>query len=126
MKSTSARWVVLVRWAGRIVALVLGAFVILFIVGEGFVAGGGPPPLYVLVPWLVVLTGFGLGWKYEALGAALILTAFGYFNVKELQYSGRLLRWGAFHLLLIPAALFLLAWCGQRLSHRVAAPSAGG
>jgi hypothetical protein len=114
VKRVCALWVTCVRWSARTIALILAAFVLLFIVGEG------PPPLYVLAPWLVVLAGFALGWRYEALGGVLILAGFIWFNVAELRATGHLLRFGAFHLLLIPAVLFLVAWCGQLLTSETA------
>jgi len=103
-------WIVfIVRWAARLIAVVLGVFVLLFMVGEG------PPPLRILVPWLVVLAGFGLGWKYEALGAVFILGAFIYFNMMEYRANGHLLHFGAFHLLLLPGLSFLFCWVMDRI-----------
>lgn len=93
--------VLVARWTGRLTAAVLGAFLLMFMIGEG------PPPWYVLVPCLMVLAGFGLGWKYEGIGAVLILSAFIYFNAQEYCHNGRLLRFGAFHALLVPGLAFL-------------------
>jgi hypothetical protein len=125
MRRAGARWVSIIRWAARLVAVVLAAFLIMFIVGEGFIAGGGPPPLRVLAPFLMLLAGFGLAWRFEGLGSLLILAVFIYFNVMEWRANGRLLRVGAFHLLLIPAVLFLIAWCAQRHQRESIAPMAG-
>ena len=125
MKPTSPLWILLVRWSGRITALILGAFLMLFIVGEGFIGGHGPPPLHVLAPFLVVLAGLGLGWRYEALGGLLLLVAFGYFNLMEWRANGRFLRLGAFHLMLAPAVLYLTAWFGQTLASRSREPRGG-
>ena len=105
-----ALWVTIVRWFARITALFLAAMLLLFIFGEG------PPPFRILVPWLVVLAGFALGWRYEAVGGLLILAGFTYFNAIEFRANGHLLRLGAFHLLLVPALLFLAAWVGQSLT----------
>ncbi len=108
-------WIVLiVRWTARLTAAILGVILLMFIIGEGFIAGGGPPPWHILAPWLVVLAGFALGWKYEGLGAVLILVGFIYFNACEYAGNGRLLRLGAFHLLLLPALAFLFCWIMER------------
>lgn len=112
--------VLIIRWATRLIAAFLGAMLLLFIVGEG------PPPPSILVRWLVVLAAFVLGWKYEGLAGVLLLAMFVGFNVTEYRANGRLLRLGAFHLLLVPAAGFLFCWVMERVkTHRVhATPSA--
>ena len=104
-------WAVsIIRWMARIVSLLLGVILLLFMIGEG------PPPWYVLLPCLAVLAGFGVGWKYEALGAAIILGMFVYFNAIEYRANGHLLRFGAFHLLLLPGLAFLFCWIADRRS----------
>ena len=107
MKQVFAVCVTIIRWCARIVSVVLTGFLLHFMIGEG------PPPLHVLVPCLIVIAGFVLAWRYEALGGLLFLAGFIYFNVVEFRANGHLLRLGAFHLLLIPATLFLVAGCSK-------------
>ena len=106
--------VLVCRWCGRIVATTLGVFLIMFLVGNK----EAPPPFLVLVPWLIVLAAFVLGWRHEVVSAALLIAVFIFFNVFEFHANGRLLRFGAFHLLLLPAGLFLIAAGVARLGHR--------
>jgi hypothetical protein len=116
-----ARKVLLVvRWSARITSLMLVALVLVFMVGEG------PPnpfkqPSSVQVEFLgmaLMLAGFLLGWRWEAMGGIMAVVGFAAFFATELVVNGRP-PGGAIPLFVVPGVLFLvsygLAAMGRRL-----------
>lgn len=106
------RWISLgIRWTGRIVGLLLVALIVVFMVGEG-----GPPnilrqPLSVqleLLAMLLMVIGFLLGWRWEALGGGLAVGAFALFFGTEIAVNGKP-PGGAIPLFVIPGVLLLIS-----------------
>ena len=80
----------------------------LFVIGEGF-PPVGQQPAGVRLEFVAVglmLLGLAVGWKFEGWATILILLGFAMFQAVE----GRFLRPTAFHLPLVPAALFAFCW----------------
>jgi len=102
-------WVI--RWAARISGLLLVALVAVFLVGEG-----GPPnilrqPGPVQLEFLAIclmLTGFLLGWPWEALGGGLAVGGFALFFGTELAVNGKPPA-GAIPLFAVPGVLLLVS-----------------
>ena len=96
--------------AARISGLLLVALVAVFLVGEG-----GPPnvlrqPGPVQLEFLAIclmLTGFLLGWRWEALGGGLAVGGFALFFGTELAVNGNPPS-GAIPLFAVPGILFLV------------------
>ena len=98
-------------WSARITGLMLVGMVLLFIVGEGPPNPLNAPPS-VQVEFLgmgLMLAGFLLGWRWEALGGILAVTGFAAFVVTELVVNGRP-PGGAILFFVIPGILFLASY----------------
>lgn len=99
---------VVLRWAARITGLLLVGLVITFAVGEG------PPnvfrqPLPVTVEFIgmgLMLAGFLIGWRWEAMGGATSIAGFAIFAATELIVN-RHLPGFAICLFVVPGLLFL-------------------
>jgi hypothetical protein len=98
------------RWLARITGLILAGLVLLFVVGEG-------PPNPVRQPFSVqleflamflMLAGFLLGWRWEAVGGIVAIVGFGIFFATEMVVNGRPPGM-AIPLFAIPGVLFLAA-----------------
>jgi len=105
-------WISLgIRWAARISGLLLVALVAVFLVGEG-----GPPNILrqlspVQLEFLAIclmLAGFLLGWRWEALGGGLAVGGFALFFGTELAVNGKP-PGGAIPLFAVPGVLLLVS-----------------
>ena len=101
----------LTRWAARLTGALVAGLILLVVVGESI--SNGLPPLRVLFNPIQLgiwasIAGMILGWKWETLGAALILLACVGMNVYEHAVTGRWLG-GAFPLFWFPGVLLLLS-----------------
>ncbi|MFH1614405.1 MAG: hypothetical protein ABIG61_04895 [Planctomycetota bacterium] len=98
-----------IRWAARIYGALLAALILTIAIGEG------PPnpftqPLPVaigLFGMLAMLIGCIVGWKWQGLGAILVIGGIMTFHVIE----KRLWLMGAFPLFDLAGILFLFCWC---------------
>jgi len=101
-----------VRWAARISGLLLVGLVTLIMVGEG-----GPPnflaqPLPVQLEFVgifLIMAGFLVGWRWEAVGGVAAVVGFLAFLGTELVVNGKP-PGGAIPLFLIPAILLLISY----------------
>ena len=106
------RWSLLVlRWLARITGLILAGLVLLFVVGEG-------PPNPVRQPFSVqleflamflMLAGFLLGWRWEAVGGIVAVAGFAIFFATEMVVNGRP-PGRAIPLFAIPGLLFFASY----------------
>lgn len=105
-------WISLgLKWSARITGLLLVGLVLLFIFGEG------PPnpfqqPLRVqleFVALFLMVVGFLLGWRWEALGGITAVGGFALFFAVELIVHGRA-PGGAMPFFVVPGVLFLLSY----------------
>ena len=109
-----------VRWAARITGALLVGLFVLIAIGEG-----GPPnilgrPVPVQLEsagMLMMLVGFLVGWRWEAVGGVLAIAGFGTFLVTEMVVNGKP-PGGAIPLFLIPGVLFLISF-GLRKALRI-------
>jgi hypothetical protein len=110
MESSSccAFWSGITRWAARITAAALALMIAAFAIGEGapnpFRAS--PTELAQHAAFLAVLVGLIAGFRWEALGGAVVLLGLSSFYLINFSASG---RWpgGAFPLFAIPGVLYL-------------------
>jgi hypothetical protein len=100
-----------VRWLARGTGTFLIGMVALFAVGEGIPDLTGQPAAVQaeLFALGLMLVGFALGWRWEAVGGGLALGGFITFCGAELLANGRL-PGGAIPLLCIPGLLFLISY----------------
>jgi hypothetical protein len=99
-----------IRWAARISGLAFTALATLFLFGEGF-PNVFVQPTEVVLEFLalgMMLVGFLLGWRWEAIGGGLALLGFGLFCVVELIVNGAF-PGGAIPLFAIPGILLLIS-----------------
>ena len=110
-------WVICIHWAARIYGALLTALVLTIAIGEG------PPnpftqPLPVAIElfgMLAMLIGCIVEWKWQGLGAILVITGIMTFHVIE----KRLWLMGAFPLFDLAGILFLFCWwLGRSLRNR--------
>jgi len=109
-----------VRWAARITGLLLIGLVLLIAIGEG-----GPPnilaqPLPVQIEFVamfLMLAGFLIGWRWEAVGGISALAGFLLFLEAELFVNGKP-PGGAIPLFAVPSVLLLLSFGLGVLSRR--------
>jgi len=113
-------FVTVLRWSARIVGGLLAVLVLTIAIGEGFFCpGDGLPnpftqPLPVAIElfgMLAMLAGCIAGWKWQGLGALLIIAGIITFHVIE----KRLWLMGAFPLFDLAGVLFLLSWLVGKL-----------
>ena len=110
-----------VRWAARISGLLFVALVTVFLVGEG-----GPPNILrqpgsvqlEFLAFLLMLTGYLLGWRWEALGGGLAVGGFALFFGTELAVNAKP-PGGAIPLFAVPGVLLLVSHgLAKRLSRK--------
>ncbi len=98
------------RWLARITGVALVGLVLLFLVGEG------PPnpfkePVSVqleLFAMLLMLVGFLVGWRWEAMGGIVAVSGFAIFFATDWAATGRV-PGGAIPLFVLPGVLFLVS-----------------
>jgi len=108
-------WVSGIRWITRIYSGLLATLILIIAIGEGFFYPGDglPNPLTQPLPvaielfgMLAMLIGCIIGWKWQGLGAILVITGIMTFHIIE----KRLWLMGAFTLFDLAGILFLLCW----------------
>jgi hypothetical protein len=94
----------------RITGLMLVGLVLLLLVGEGPPNPFKQPPSVQaeFLAMFLMLTGFLVGWRWEALGGFLAVGGFALFCATELAVNGRL-PGGAIPFFVIPGSLLLTA-----------------
>jgi hypothetical protein len=99
------------RWAARLLALLLAGGVLLLAVGEGFnPAKLTPSALALSVPFFIAWVGLWLGWRWPGLGGILVVAGVLGFYLVHWVERGRFPNGSAFLLMAIPGGLFLLCW----------------
>ncbi len=104
-----------IRWAARISGLALAVMATLFLFGEGF-PNVFVQPTEVVLEFLalgMMLAGFLLGWRWEAIGGGLALLGFSLFCGVELIVNGAF-PGGAIPLFAIPGILLLISYAVSR------------
>jgi hypothetical protein len=106
MKSTSPSLVV--HWTGRVAAVALAGFFLMFLFGEseGTIDLPNQPRTVQLIflGWAGIFFGYAVGWIYPVIGGAVVLSSLAGMNVA----NGRLLGpW--FFLWGLPGLLYLFA-----------------
>jgi len=108
-------WMTGIRWVARGSALLLFALVVLFAIGEGL-----PNPLTVsavvnvqCLAFVILLAGLIAGWRWEGLGAGLVLGGLLLFHLVNFISAGRLAG-GLFPVFFIPGVLFLVCFLIDR------------
>lgn len=102
----------IIIWAPRIVGLGLAVFLGLFALdslrGSGGVIAGTVAIVMGLVPAFIVLGAVGLGWKHEAIAAAIFAGLAVFYTASALDHPA----WIAVIAgpLALEAALFLMSW----------------
>ena len=121
MSSTKQQRTQGIRWAARIIGLVITAFFLVFLIGEtimsiqaeGFKFDVGS--LFLIVP-VIALAGYIVSWWREQLGGSLLILAsiaFGIFPSMRAGWSMRELLQGWLmpgSLFCIAGVLFLISW----------------
>ena len=113
-----------IRWAARIYGGLLAVLILTIAIGEGFFCPGDglPNPFTQTLPvaielfgMLAMLIGCILGWKWQGIGAVLVIAGIMTFHVIE----KRLWLMGAFPLFDLAGILFLFCWwLGRSLRNR--------
>jgi hypothetical protein len=101
----------LVHWSARATSLLLFGLVIALGVGQGGPSDVFRQPAPVQLEFAalgLMLLGLGIGWVREGLGGLPVLLGLAAFNGVELAVNGRPAL-GAFPLVAVPGALFLLS-----------------
>ena len=109
------------HWLGRLVALALLGFFLMFLFGEseGTLNLAGQPLRVQLLflGWAVLFLGYAVGWFAPIIGGAMVVAALAGMNVAEWSANGRLLGpW--FQLWAVPGVLYLVAGWLKRQSAR--------
>ncbi len=101
----------LLHWTARFLSLVVGGFLLLFMVGEGFNPARLTPRELVLSGFFPfgLLLGLALAWRWERLGGALAVLSIAAFYGVHWLGSGRFPNGVFFALTASPGFLFLLA-----------------
>ena len=109
-----------VKWAARLLGLLGFAFVLMFILAEGFPPVWKQPPAVQveLGAMVLMLIGLLLGWKRELAGAAFIATGWLIFGIAEKGWPP--VPYTAF---LIVAVLYGYLWWRRRAGAQAPAPS---
>ena len=99
---------IVLRWAARIIGLLLVGLVIAFAIGEGppNVFRQPPPVTIEFIGMGLMLTGLVIGWRWEALGGVTTIVGFGVFAATELVVN-RHLPGAALWLFAVPGVLFV-------------------
>ena len=101
-------WVIAIRWSARILGGLLAALILAIAIGEGLPNPFKHPlPVQLgFVGMLAMWVGCILGWKWQGLGAILVISGIMIFHVIE----RKLWLMGAFPLFDLAGVLFLLCW----------------
>ena len=108
-------YLLIIRWAARILASLLVILVVVIFVGESFFyPGDGPPnpleqPIEVQLEFagmLAMWVGMIVGWRWEGIASLLIFGGMAVFHIIE----GKLWINGTFGLFDLAGILFLLCW----------------
>ena len=117
-RRTTAIVLAVVRWGARIVAGLLAALVALIVIAHALGEEGLPNPFeqphgaaFELLGLFVSWTGLIVAWKWEGIGAAMILGGMLVFHIVE----GKLLLLWTFTVFDLVGILFLLCWGSTRL-----------
>lgn len=112
-----------IRWLARISGLALTALVTVFLFGQGFPNVFAQPTEVVLefIALGMMIVGFLLGWRWEAIGGGLALVGFGLFCGVEVMINGAF-PGGAIPLFVFPGILLLISHVISR-DTRHAAPA---
>jgi drug/metabolite transporter superfamily protein YnfA len=71
----------------------------------------------IFMGWAIIFLGYLLGWRYPAMGGALVMLALAFMNLVEYLHNDRLLGL-AFLLWAVPGILFLLSACTDWICNR--------
>jgi len=107
-----------IRWIARVVGSLIFAFVILFILGYTFTghapdfAGMNPKEQIMFTGLFLEMIGILLAWKWEGIGAGLIIVGYAVFQITE----GKLFTPPIFPIFLILGVMFGYCWLrGRRM-----------
>ena len=109
------RWIPSIRWAARILSLMLWGLIFTFIIGEGSSLVGifrAEPLLTTCLS--ITLVGLIVGWKREGLGGLMIMDGMALFYLANFLSSGRFPGGWVFPIFYLPGVLFLLCWWRTR------------
>ena len=105
------RFIVLIRWAARLTGVGLVGVLVAFAVGHGGLPDLSKAPAPVRAEFAalaLIVAGCLLGWRWEAVGGAVVVFGYIAFNVAELVTNGTFAG-GLIPLLVIPGLLYLMA-----------------
>jgi len=102
------------RWIGRILGLLIIAFVLLMAIGQGFDPRGlNGTELAMSLALLTSLVGMGLAWRWELVGGLLSLIGMFGFYLINFAAAGRFPGGPIFPLCFVPGAIAI--FCGWRV-----------
>ena len=101
----------ILKWTARVLDVIIGILMLLFIFGEGLpvFADMSPREIILFIAFAVILMGLIVAWWHEKIGAFTILSGTAGFWLFNTIYSGKF--WIHWFFLLFPiiGVLFLLA-----------------
>ncbi|HEX6962300.1 MAG TPA: hypothetical protein VF175_10565 [Lacipirellula sp.] len=118
------------HWLGRLAALALVGFFLMFLFGEseGTLNLANQPPRVQLIflGWAALFLGYAVGWLAPIIGGAMVVAALAGMNVAEWSASGRFLGpW--FLLWAVPGVLYMAAgWLKRGPARKLNRPAASG
>ncbi|MEQ8211530.1 MAG: hypothetical protein RH917_17020 [Lacipirellulaceae bacterium] len=110
----------LLRWSARIVGLLILAFVILHILGEGIPKElfSKPGEALLTLSFVTSLLGFAILWRWEFAGGLLVAIGISSFYLIHFKITGDLPGGWVFPSLLITGILALISWGLNRKLHK--------
>jgi hypothetical protein len=114
--TSETRSVRVLRWSARVLSILVGGIVLLFVFGEGLNLSRftmRESVLFLLFPFGVCM-GMAVAWRWEGLGGGVTVASLAAFYLVHRFTSPGFPRGFAFVAMAAPGFLFLLCWWKER------------